>query len=73
MDFDQPEPEELNDPADDFDYDAAFQKEWLQWLIDNESKIEACGWRWSWPMVRCVDQELQSGQTIVSLIVSGEL
>ena len=47
--------------------------EWLQWLIDNESKIEACGWRWSWPMVRCVDQELQSGQTIVSLIVSGEL
>jgi len=27
MDFDQPEPEELNDPADDFDYDAAFQKD----------------------------------------------
>ena len=27
MDFDQPEPEERNDTADGFDYDAAFQKD----------------------------------------------
>jgi hypothetical protein len=27
MDFDQPEPEEMNDFAEDFNYDATFQKD----------------------------------------------